>query len=225
MQGFQYNGGALSCDGIALTDIAREFGTPTYVYSSALLHTTAQRALAAFEGAPSTLCYAVKANGNLSLLKRIFALGFGADVVSVGEPGTRASRRGRSEKDWFFSGIVKQRSDIERAIRAGIRAINVESSDELLLIRDTARALHKRAPVCLRLNPDIDAKTIPQITTGLYDTKFGIAEGELPHLLSVFEKGKIAWLWSASPAISEARSRNSPRSRRRLPAWPEWRWN
>ncbi len=165
------------CEDIPLSRIAQEQGTPCYVYSRATLRRHAQRIIDAFASYPTLPCYAVKANSNLSILREIFSMGFGADIVSLGEL-ERAKKAGVDPSRLIYSGVGKRRDEIEAALRFGIYAFNLESYAELDLIASVARDLGKVASVSLRVNPNIDAKTNPKITTGLFTTKFGVVEEE-----------------------------------------------
>ncbi len=165
------------CEDVPLARIAQEFGTPTYVYSRATLWRHGQRLLDAFASYPTLPCYAVKANSNLSLLREIFAMGFGADIVSLGEL-ERSLKAGADPQKLVYSGVGKRRDEIEAALRRDIYAFNLESFAEVELISSVARELGKVARVSLRVNPNIDAKTNPKITTGLFSTKFGVVEEE-----------------------------------------------
>ncbi len=154
--------------------LAARFGTPLYVYSrSAMLAALApwQRALA---GRPHRLCYAMKANSNLAVLQTFAAAGCGFDIVSGGEL-ERVLAVGVDPARVVFSGLGKTRAEMRRALVAGVHCFNVESEAELELLSEVATALGRRAPVSLRVNPDVDAKTHPYISTGLKDNKFGVA--------------------------------------------------
>ncbi|MCX6129147.1 MAG: diaminopimelate decarboxylase [Proteobacteria bacterium] len=165
------------CENVALAEIAKAVGTPCYVYSRASLLQQAKRMLSAFANYPTLPCYAVKANSNLSVLREIFALGFGADIVSFGEL-QRSLIAGVDPKQLIYSGVGKRADEISAALRIGILAFNIESSAELEMIANLAAGLGLVAAVSLRVNPNIDAKTNPKITTGLFSTKFGLIEAE-----------------------------------------------
>ena len=170
--------GALAMEGVPLADIAAKFGTPTYVYSRAAMtaaFTKLDSALAAArQGQPYLICYAVKANSNLAVLQVLAKLGAGFDIVSGGEL-RRVLSAGGSASKVVFSGLGKSAAEIKFAIEQGIRCFNVESESELERIQGVAKALGKRAPISLRVNPDVDAKTHPYISTGLKNNKFGVA--------------------------------------------------
>ena len=172
-----------------LKKIALEYGTPVYVYDKVYIDTQCREFLAAIQHRPLTACYAVKANGNISLLREIFAQGFGADVVSWGE-FARAIKAECAPDKIVFSGVGKSKDEIGKALEYGLLAFNVESLFELIHINECARNVNKKAPICLRINPNIDAKTNPYIATGLYETKFGLAEEVLPQALDLIKKLK-----------------------------------
>ena len=167
-------GDALSLDGLPLAALARDFGTPLYVYSqAAMLDALAayQRALA---GREHLICYAMKANSNLAVLQTFARAGCGFDIVSGGELA-RVLAAGVPAGRVVFSGVGKRRDEMRQALRAGVRCFNVESEAELRVLSQEAVALGRQAPVSLRVNPDVDAGTHPYISTGLRDNKFGIA--------------------------------------------------
>lgn len=173
MDHFVYQGDALYAEAVPLEDIAARYGTPCYVYSRATL----ERHWHAFDRAlgdhPHLVCYAVKANGNLALLNLLARLGSGFDIVSVGEL-ERVLQAGGDPSRVVFSGIGKQASEMRRALEVGIRCFNVESVPELERLNAVAGELGVRAPVSLRVNPDVDPGTHPYIATGLKESKFGI---------------------------------------------------
>ncbi len=165
-------GGALHAEGVPLARIAEEIGTPTYVYSAGELRARYRALAAAFSGR-ATICYALKANMNLAVVRTLVAEGAGADVTSGGEL-FRALRAGAKPRQIVYSGVGKTDAEIDAALRAGIRAFNAESRAELRRIDARAGALGLRAPVSFRVNPDVDPKTHPYISTGLRTSKFGI---------------------------------------------------
>ncbi|MBU0513367.1 MAG: diaminopimelate decarboxylase [Proteobacteria bacterium] len=173
MHHFQYRDGLLHAEDVPLTRLAEEVGTPLYVYSAATL----KRHYLAFDGAFPDLdhlvCYSVKANSNLAVLNLLASLGAGMDIVSGGELH-RALSAGADPSRSVFSGVGKQRWEISMALEAGILMFNVESSQELDLLSDTALNLQQQAPVAIRVNPDVDPKTHPYISTGLRKNKFGL---------------------------------------------------
>lgn len=168
-----YVDGALTCDGVPLTTLASRFETPLYVYSAAAIDAAYDRLVAAV-GPGCLVAYAVKACSNLGILRRLAARGCGADIVSVGELA-RCLRAGMDPEAIVYSGVGKTDAEMAAALEAGIRAIHVESTTELDALEGIARERGQVAPVTLRVNPDIDAKTHPYIATGLSDTKFGLS--------------------------------------------------
>jgi len=173
MNHFQYAGDELRAEEVPLATIASEVGTPCYVYSLATLRRHYRVFDEAFASAPHIVCYSVKANSNLAVLRTFAREGSGFDIVSGGEL-YRALGAGADPRKIVFSGIGKTRDEIAYALREGILAFNVESSAELDLIDAVAGELGKRAPVALRVNPDVDPKTHPYISTGMKKSKFGI---------------------------------------------------
>lgn len=165
---------ALHCENIPFTDLAARFGTPLYVYSQSALTEAFETYTGAFSALRPLVCYAVKANGNLSILKHFAALGSGFDIVSGGELARVLAAGGDAGKT-IFSGVGKSEAEIEFALNAGVLCFNAESLPELDRINTVAVRLGKIAPVSLRINPDVDAKTHPYISTGLKANKFGIA--------------------------------------------------
>ncbi|RYZ52881.1 MAG: diaminopimelate decarboxylase [Proteobacteria bacterium] len=182
MEQFIYRNGEAHCENVALKTIAAEVGTPCYVYSKANLSGQVKRLRDAFAGYPTLICFAVKANSNLSVLKEIFQDGMGADIVSVGEL-ERSLKAGAKPTEIVFSGVGKRDDEILRALDVGVYAFNVESKAELESIARLAKGKGKIAPISLRLNPNIDAKTNPKIATGLFSTKFGLVEDEAMELV------------------------------------------
>jgi len=174
MDAFSVRDGQLFAEDVPLSAIAERFGTPTYVYSRA--HLTRQyRAYAdALAGVPHRVCFAVKANSNLAVLNVLARLGAGFDIVSRGEL-ERVLAAGGDPSKVVFSGVGKTRDDMRRALQVGVHCFNVESEVELDRLQAVAAELGVRAPVSLRVNPDVDAQTHPYIATGLKENKFGIA--------------------------------------------------
>ena len=175
MDYFNYQSdGQLWAEDVALTTLAEQYGTPLYVYSRATL----ERHWNAFDSAvgdhPHLVCYAVKANSNLGVLNTLARLGSGFDIVSGGEL-ERVIAAGGDPKKVVFSGVGKTRAEMKRALELGIKCFNVESEPELERLNQVAGELGVVAPISLRINPDVDAKTHPYISTGLRDNKFGIA--------------------------------------------------
>ena len=189
---FDYRDGGLCAEDLALSAIAEQFGTPCYVYSRAALTAAFSDYRAALAGRDAMICYAVKANPNLAILNLFARLGAGFDIVSGGELA-RVLAAGGDPAKVVFSGVAKSRNEMRIALQAGIHCFNVESATELELLNQVAGALGVKAPVSLRVNPDVDPKTHPYIATGLKNSKFGVAFDEalplyrraqqLPHLV------------------------------------------
>ncbi|MDE1907886.1 MAG: diaminopimelate decarboxylase [Pseudomonas sp.] len=174
MDAFNYRDGELFAEGVALSAIAERFGTPTYVYSRAHIEAQYRSFADALEGTPSLVCFAVKANSNLGVLNVLARLGAGFDIVSRGELERVLAAGGKADKI-VFSGVGKSREDMRRALEVGVHCFNVESTDELERLQVVAAEMGVRAPISLRVNPDVDAGTHPYISTGLKENKFGIA--------------------------------------------------
>jgi diaminopimelate decarboxylase len=171
---FAQRNGTLHAEDVPLSRIAEEFGTPCYVYSRAALTDAFQRYDRAFGARAHLVCYAVKANSNLAILNLFARLGSGFDVVSGGELA-RVIAAGGDPGRTVFSGVGKTEREMREALAAGILGINVESESELLRLERVAAKMGRHAPVSLRVNPDVDARTHPYISTGLKQSKFGIA--------------------------------------------------
>ena len=164
----------LSCEQIPYSHLAEEFGTPLYVYSKSALTEAFENYQTAFAALNPLVCYAVKANGNLSIIKHFASLGSGFDIVSGGELARVLAAGGDAAKT-IFSGVGKSEAEIEFALNAGVKCFNMESIPEINRIQKVAARLGKVAPVSLRVNPDVDAKTHPYISTGLKENKFGVS--------------------------------------------------
>jgi len=173
MDYFNYRDGRLYAEEVDLTTLAETYGTPCYVYSRATLERHWYAFDRAFKNHPHLVCYAVKANSNLAVLNILARLGSGFDIVSGGEL-ERVLRAGGLPEKIVFSGVGKTVAEMRRALEVGIRCFNVESEAELQRLNQVAGEMGKRAPVSLRVNPDVDAKTHPYISTGLKENKFGI---------------------------------------------------
>jgi len=174
LSAFAYRDGELFAEGVPLAALADRFGTPAYVYSRAMLEDAYRRFDDAFAGTPHLVCYAVKANSSLAILDLFARMGSGFDVVSGGELA-RVLAAGGDPSRVVFSGVGKTAAEMEIALAAGILCFNVESAAELDRLAAIAAKLGRRAPVSLRINPDVDARTHPYIATGLKANKFGIA--------------------------------------------------
>ena len=173
MNYFEYRNGEMFAEGVPLKRIAREVGTPAYVYSLATLMRHFKVFNEAFARVRHIVCFSVKANSNLALLRAFAKEGSGFDIVSGGEL-FRALKVGADPKKIVFSGVGKKKAEIEYALNSGILMFNVESEQELLALNDIASGIGKRAPISLRVNPDVDPQTHPYISTGMKKAKFGV---------------------------------------------------
>lgn len=173
MNHFAYRNGELHAEGVALKRIAKEVGTPAYVYSLATLRRHFQVFDRAFATVRHIICFSVKANSNLALLRAFAREGSGFDIVSGGEL-FRALKVGADPKKIVFSGVGKKREEIEYALNTGILMFNVESEQELVVLNEIAARVGKKAPISLRINPDVDPQTHPYISTGMQKAKFGV---------------------------------------------------
>lgn len=174
MDYFNYKNDQLMAEEISVQQLAQQFGTPLYIYSRATLERHWHAFDSALQGHPHLICFAVKSNPNIALLNLLAKLGSGFDIVSQGELERVLAAGGEANKV-VFSGVAKSHTEIERALEVGIRCFNVESEAELLRINQVAEKLGKKAPISLRVNPDVDAKTHPYISTGLKKNKFGVS--------------------------------------------------
>ena len=170
---FEYRNGALCVEQVPLEDIAQRFGTPCYVYSRAAITAGYGAFARALEGRRALVAYSVKANSNLAVLSLMARLGAGFDIVSGGELA-RVLAAGGEARRILFSGVGKSEDEIAGALQAGILCLNLESEGELKRVAAVAGRLGRRAPVAFRVNPDVDAKTHPYISTGLRQSKFGV---------------------------------------------------
>lgn len=173
MNHFNYKNEQLFAEEVSVSEIIAQHGTPAYIYSRATLERHWHAFDNAFGAHPHLICFAVKSNSNLALLNIMARLGSGFDIVSQGEL-ERVLAAGGDAGKVVFSGVAKSHSEIQRALEVGIRCFNVESVPELHRINQVAGELGKRAPISLRVNPDVDAKTHPYISTGLKENKFGV---------------------------------------------------
>ena len=178
---FAYRNGVLCAEDVPLDSIAARFGTPCYVYSRSAIEGAYGEFVRALDGRAGLVCYSVKANSNLSILQLLARLGAGFDIVSGGELARVLAAGGDAGKT-VFSGVGKSEAEIRFALEKNIGCLNVESEAELERVAAIAGQLKKRAPVALRVNPDIDARTHPYISTGLRENKFGIAHAEAERL-------------------------------------------
>jgi diaminopimelate decarboxylase len=189
---FRRRGGQLWAEEVPLVDLAEAYGTPLYVYSTATLTRHWRVLERSLRGLPHLSCYAVKANSNLAVLALFARLGAGFDIVSGGEL-YRVLEAGGDPSKVVFSGVGKTDDDLAYALRSGIKVVDVESAAELERVSRVARGLRRRAPIAFRVNPDVDAKTHPYITTALRESKFGV---------SVAEARKLYARAAADPALA-----------------------
>lgn len=193
MDFFQYKNNRLYAEDLPVAQLAQEFGTPLYIYSKATLERHWHAFDNAFGDHPHLICFAVKSNSNIAILQTMAKLGSGFDIVSQGEL-ERVLIAGGDASKVVFSGVAKTEKEIERALEVGIRCFNVESQPELLRINEVAGRMGKIAPISLRVNPDVDAKTHPYISTGLKENKFGVSveqAREVYRLAATLEHVKI----------------------------------
>ena len=172
--GFTYKKDELHCDGVSLNKLAKKFGTPLYVYSATAIRERYRTLERAFHHVRHTLCYSVKANSNLSILRLLAGMGAGFDIVSGGELERVRKAQKKALKKIVFSGVGKTETELELALRNDILLFNVESEGELELLAATAARLRKTAEIAFRVNPDVPAETHPYISTGLREHKFGV---------------------------------------------------
>ncbi len=178
---FQYKDGEYYCEDVPIKKVAEEVGTPVYIYSYSALQGDFDVFREAFEGIDHLICYSVKANANLAVLKTYASMGTGFDVVSGGEL-FKVLKAGGDPQKVVFSGVGKMGEEMKAGIKAGILFFNVESREELYLLDEVARSMGEKARVSLRVNPDIDPKTHPYISTGLKNSKFGISFESAPEV-------------------------------------------
>ncbi len=183
---FLHDGGELTCEGTPLSRIARQAGTPSYVYSRRAIRDSYHRLKDAFATVDPLICYSLKANDNLSLLRVLQEEGSGFDVVSGGEL-FRLQRIGADPRRIVFSGVGKTVQEMEMALEWGLFSINVESRQELETLARVSRRMGREARVAVRINPDVDAGTHPYIATGLHQHKFGVETDQIDDLLEIIE--------------------------------------
>ena len=179
-----YQGASLHMEGVALADVAAQFGTPVFAYSKASMLSALAAYQRGFAGRKAQICYAMKANSNLAVLQVFAQAGCGFDIVSGGELARVLAAGGEPSKI-IFSGVGKTRDEMKQALQLGIGCFNVESDAELEVLNEVALSLNKRAPVSLRVNPNVDPKTHPYISTGLKGNKFGVAH---EHALQTYQR-------------------------------------
>jgi diaminopimelate decarboxylase len=172
--GFTYKNNELHCDAVSLNALAKKFGTPLYAYSATAIRERYRTLERAFHHVRHTLCYSVKANSNLSILRLLAGMGAGFDIVSGGELERVRRAQKKSIKKIVFSGVGKTAAELKLALKSGIMLFNVESEGELALLAECAAELRKTAAIALRVNPDVPAETHPYISTGLREHKFGV---------------------------------------------------
>lgn len=196
---FVYRNRKLHCESAEMSRLAAQYGTPLYVYSATSIQQRFQKFDAAFEKHPHTICYSVKANSNLAILKMLAKMGAGFDVVSGGEL-ERVMRADKSAaKRAVFSGVGKTAPEMDLALRAGILLFNLESEAELHLLAERAAKLQKTARIAFRVNPHVHATTHPYITTGLREHKFGVNIDDAPRLYG--EAARLDWLEPAGVSV------------------------
>jgi diaminopimelate decarboxylase len=179
--GFAYRDGALCAEAVPLDEIARRFGTPCYVYSRAEIERNYSAFADALAARPALVAYSVKANSNLAVLALLARLGAGFDIVSGGELA-RVLAAGGEPRRVLFSGVGKSEDEIRRALECDILCLNLESADELERVDAVAARLGRRAPIAFRVNPDVDPRTHPYISTGLKESKFGVPYADAERL-------------------------------------------
>ncbi|MEO1917351.1 MAG: diaminopimelate decarboxylase [Candidatus Thioglobus sp.] len=170
---FSYKNQILQAESVAITDLMATYGSPLYVYSQTDIENNWREFDAAFGSHPHLVCYAVKANSNLAVLNTLAKIGAGFDIVSEGELERVLAAGGQANR-CVFSGVAKTAREIKRALEVGVRCFNVESASELDRIESVAQSLNMQAPISIRINPNVDAKTHPYISTGLKENKFGV---------------------------------------------------
>ena len=197
--GFVFKRGSLHVEKIAAEALAKKFGTPLYVYSATALRERYKIFDRAFSRVPHTICYSVKANSNLSILRMLAKMGSGFDVVSGGELERVLTVDRSAAKRVVFSGVGKTAAEMDAGIRAGILLFNIESESELELLAERASRLRKNTRIAFRVNPDVSAETHPYISTGLREHKFGVPIAEAPLLYAQAASHK--WLEPAAVSV------------------------
>ena len=188
MNTFFYKNQSLYAESVAVTDLMAEYGSPLYIYSCGQIVSNWQQFDQAFGDHPHLICYAVKANSNLSVLNILAKLGSGFDIVSIGELERVIAAGGMPER-CVFSGVSKTKTEIQRALELGIYCFNVESAAELDRVESVAKFMRTKAPISIRVNPDVDANTHPYIATGLKENKFGVS---IDRALALYKKAEIS---------------------------------
>src|SRR5664279_4385793 len=200
MHDFRYVGNKLFCEGVAVETLAKKFGTPLYIYSQRTLTDRFQKLDFALAPLDHLICFSMKVNSNLSVLRTLANLGAGFDIVSGGEL-QRIIAAGADPRKCVFAGVAKTAAEIEFALRQNIYSFNVESEPELRRINQVAAKLKRIAPVAVRVNPNVGANTHAKITTGTYENKFGIAFEKTEGVYARASKLKNLWLRGAQMHI------------------------
>jgi len=185
---FSFKNQALYAESVAVTDLMVEYGSPLYIYSRGQIVSNWQQFDQAFGDHPHLVCYAVKANSNLGVLNVLAKLGSGFDIVSIGEL-ERVIAAGGKPGRCVFSGVSKTKTEIHRALELGIYCFNVESAAELDRVESVAKLMTTKAPISIRVNPDVDANTHPYIATGLKENKFGVS---IDRALTLYKKAELS---------------------------------
>jgi len=185
---FFYKNQSLYAESVAVTDLMAEYGSPLYIYSCGQIVSNWQQFDQAFGDHPHLICYAVKANSNLSVLNILAKLGSGFDIVSIGELERVIAAGGMPER-CVFSGVSKTKPEIQRALELGIYCFNIESAAELDCVESVSKFMRTKAPISIRVNPDVDANTHPYIATGLKENKFGVS---IDRALALYKKAEIS---------------------------------
>ena len=188
MNTFPFKNKALYAESVAVTDLMVEYGSPIYIYSRGQIESNWQQFDQAFGDHPHLICYAVKANSNLGVLNVLAKLGSGFDIVSIGEL-ERVIAAGGKPGRCVFSGVSKTKTEIQRALELGIYCFNVESAAELDSVESAAKLMSTKAPISIRINPDVDANTHPYIATGLKENKFGVS---INSALELYKKAELS---------------------------------
>ena len=188
MNTFSFKNKALYAESVAVTDLMVEYGSPLYIYSRGQIVSNWQQFDQAFGDHPHLICYAVKANSNLGVLNVLAKLGSGFDIVSIGEL-ERVIAAGGQPGRCVFSGVSKTKTEIQRALELGIYCFNVESAAELDRVESVAKLMSTKAPISIRVNPDVDANTHPYIATGLKENKFGVS---IDRALTLYKKAELS---------------------------------
>ena len=188
MNTFSFKNKALYAESVAVTDLMVEYGSPLYIYSRSQIVSNWQQFDQAFGDHPHLVCYAVKANSNLGILNVLAKLGSGFDIVSIGEL-ERVIAAGGKPGRCVFSGVSKTKTEIHRALELGIYCFNVESAAELDRVESVAKLMSIKAPISIRVNPDVDANTHPYIATGLKENKFGVS---IDRAMALYKKAELS---------------------------------